>query len=266
MDIKGIILTIILVLIILGLVVFGAINYLNSQKKESAPASSNSYTAPQIKSQAKNFSEKSAEYNYEVNADYPEFSGLENADAQNKINQDAKNIVTTAIDKFKEDSKTNCNFSNLPGPKPEWVCEMDVAFDGFNFVNNKILSAKIEFYYFTGGAHGATTFEFLNYNTTTGEQINWQDVFKKDSDYLKIISDYSKNNLDQQLLKPDEPQSDSGWIEQGTAPTNDNYNTNVGFNKDGVVVIFQQYQVAAYAAGPQEVTVPYSQLVSIMTF
>lgn len=221
-------------------------------------------TVLQIKSEIKNYSQKNTQYNYEVKADYPEFSGFEKVETQNKINQDAKNFVIAITDKFENDSKTNCDFSNLPGPKPEWSCELDVAFDGFSLVDNKILSAKIEYYQFTGGAHGGTTYEFLNYNVDSGEKINWQDVFKKDSDYLKIISNYSKDNLSNQLLKPDEPLSDSGWIEQGTAPTNDNYNTNIGFDKDGLTIVFQQYQVAAYAAGPQQVLIPYLQLKDVI--
>lgn len=250
MNILRISIVIILFLIVLGFVGYGALIYFNPPKTENLS----------VKSEIKNISEKSAQYNYEVNADYPEFSGLKNIDAQNKINQDAKNFVIATADKFKEDSKTNCDFSNLPGPKPEWVCELDVAFDNFNLTNDKILSVKIEYYQFTGGAHGGTTYEFLNYNIATGERINWQDVFKKNSDYLRIISEYSKNNLGQQLLKPNEPLSDANWIERGTAPASENYNSNVGFNNDGVAIVFQQYQVAAYAAGPQEVTVPYNQL------
>lgn len=256
LDMKKIIVAIVLIFIILGLGIFCIFKYLNTTGNNNA--------AQQFSSETKNFSEESTQYNYKVNADYPEFSGLQNTDAQNKINQDAKNFVTSIADKFKEDSKTNCDFSNLPGPKPEWTCELFIALDGFNLVNNKVLSIEIEYYQFTGGAHGGTTYEFLNYNNDNGERINWRDVFKQNSDYLKIISDYSKNNLDQQLLKPSEPLSDSNWIERGTAPTSENYNTNVGFNSDGLAIVFQQYQVAAYAAGPQVVTVPYSQLESVI--
>jgi len=253
---------IILILIILGLGVFVAIKYSSSINiKNIVLGNKNSEDQiQQINSETKNYSAKSPQYNYEVKADYPEFSGLKNIDAQNKINQDVKSSIITIAEQFETDSKTNCDFSNLPGPKPEWICEMSAAFDGFNLVNNKILSVKIVYYQFTGGAHGGATYEFINYNAANGERINWESVFKKDSGYLKIISDYSKNNLGQQLLKPEDSMSDSGWIEEGTAPKNENYNTNVGFTKDGFLVIFQQYQVAAYAAGPQEVTVPYDQL------
>jgi len=258
---KTTIAVIILILAVLTGGVFVALKYSGTiGSKNIKPETDNS--TPQVKSETKSYSENNKQFNYDVKADYPEFSGLKNTEAQNKINQDIKNSIITITDQFKTDSKTNCNFSDLPDNPPDWVCEIVVAFDGFNLVNNKILSAKIEYYQFTGGAHGGTTYDFINYSIDSGEKINWDQIFKKDSDYLKIISDYAKNSLNRQLLKPEDSMSDLGWIEEGTSPISDNYNTNVGFNKDGLVIVFQQYQVAAYAAGPQEVTIPYTQLES----
>jgi hypothetical protein len=52
---------------------------------------------------------------------------------------------------------------------------------------------------------------------------------------------------------------DDDWIQRGAGPDAENYGSwTIG--KKGLGIIFDSYQVAAYAAGPQHVLVPYSAL------
>ena len=50
---------------------------------------------------------------------------------------------------------------------------------------------------------------------------------------------------------------------EGAAPTPENYKS-WNMQPDGLRITFDPYQVAAYAAGPQTVFVPYSELGDIM--
>ena len=56
---------------------------------------------------------------------------------------------------------------------------------------------------------------------------------------------------------------DDDWIERGAGPEAENY-TSWTIGKKGLGIIFDAYQVAAYAAGPQHVLVPYSALKDLM--
>lgn len=243
------------VIIFLGAGALAILNYADSIKNISLETGQQ--TNRELKAETKNISEKNASDNYEVKADYPEFTGIDST-IGNKINSDIKNTVIAITDDFKKNAKENCDFSDLPNP-PVWTCELFVSFGNFE-LTEKILSLPIEYYQFLGGAHGGTTYQFLNYNTDTGERFDWKNYFKFDSQYMQKIAEYSKQDLEKQLLKPEELMTNEDWINRGTEPTLENYNTNVGFTKNGLIIIFQQYQVAAYAAGPQKVIIPYSEL------
>jgi len=57
--------------------------------------------------------------------------------------------------------------------------------------------------------------------------------------------------------------SDADWIARGTAPVPENYENWV-LTPDALVFTFEPYQVAAYAAGPQIVTIPLADLADIL--
>ena len=247
-----------LFLVVCAVALYFVLEYTNSIKEDNISPTLVNPTI-QIKTTTKTASEEDSNLNYEITANYPAFSGLVDATAQDKINQGIKNFVAGEIEDFKKYASENCNFSDLPNP-PVWGCEMIITSNGFNLAKESILSVRMEDYRFTGGAHGGTTYTFLNYDINTGEKIDWKSIFMGDSQYLQKIADYSMTDLKKQLLKPDESSTDEGWIVRGTEPIDENYNTNVGYDKNGLFIIFQQYQVAAYAAGPQQVIIPFAEL------
>ncbi len=240
---------IIIILIAIGVVVF-FISSVFAPKTINLSVSNQSYK------------EESKEKNYTVNASYPQFSGAKDSKAEAAINENIKSFAEDSVKNFK--TGLHCNFSDLGPDKPGWVCEFAFGSQNFNVVDQKILSLEVSGYWFTGGAHGGTEYTYLNYNLNTGEKLDWKNVFKKDSDYMKIISDYSKTDLEKQLIAGEDSMTDESWIGRGTEATEENYNTNVGFDKNGLIIIFQQYQVAAYAAGPQTVVVPYGALKDVI--
>ena len=56
---------------------------------------------------------------------------------------------------------------------------------------------------------------------------------------------------------------DDDWIKRGAGAELTNYD-NWTITKKGLGITFDPYQVAAYAAGPQNVVVPYSALKEII--
>lgn len=107
--------------------------------------------------------------------------------------------------------------------------------------------------YADGAAHPYHYSMTLNYDLEQGRELSLGDLFAEDTDYLKALSRYCIAELSQRDI------GFFGGFERGAEPTPDNYR-NWNIAADGLIITFDEYQVAPYAAGPQTVTVPYSEL------
>ena len=80
------------------------------------------------------------------------------------------------------------------------------------------------------------------------------DAFQPGSNYLQLLSDYSKTELTNRNI------GFEAGFQQGADPTPVNYkNWNLS-NEGFFVITFDSGQVAAYAAGPQIITIAFSDL------
>jgi hypothetical protein len=217
-----------------------------------------------LSAQEKTYSENEKKTNMEIAIRYPEFSGLPNTDAQAKINADIKTKTFASLTSFKGEVSSCASTPDNPGQEDN-PCLFQTDYGDAVIVNNTIFSVPLQQSTYTQGAHGSTLLWFANYDINTGQMIGPQDIFQNGSNYLKVIADYSKQQLITQLnINSPDSMSDADWVSQGTAPDSDNYNNNIGFEKDGLVVVFEEYQVAAFAAGPQTVHIPYSVLKDVL--
>jgi hypothetical protein len=81
---------------------------------------------------------------------------------------------------------------------------------------------------------------------------------------MKVISDYAVKDLTEQMrekMSGDDPDTD--WIREGAGPKEENYK-NWNISPKGLEISFDPYQVASYAAGPHEVTIPLSALTDVI--
>ena len=108
--------------------------------------------------------------------------------------------------------------------------------------------------YHAGAAHPGHHTWALNYDLETGKVLALTDLFKPDSRYLDVIADYCIAELKKR---------DALQFEEGAAPKPENYR-NWNIAREGLLITFDEYQVAPYAAGPQRVTVPYATLHDII--
>ncbi len=111
--------------------------------------------------------------------------------------------------------------------------------------------------YADGAAHPYHYSITVNYDLANGKIINLSDVFLPDSNYLQVISDYCKVQLSTR---------DIGFGDgfgEGAEPLPENYQRwNV--SDAGLVITFDEYQVAPYAAGAQIVVIPFSELGQVL--
>lgn len=158
------------------------------------------------------------------------------------FNQLSRDKVDATIKGFKAEVAANGVITDMP------------TFTNTLYINYKIVrNAKgiisVRFsnsVYFAGAAHPNNFSKVLNFDFNTGAEIQLDEVFKPGVDYLTTISNYCKRVL-QRRGTLDFP--------EGADPKPENYqNWNMGLHN--LVITFDPYQVAPYAAGPQECQVP----------
>ncbi len=120
-----------------------------------------------------------------------------------------------------------------------------------------IWSIKLEIYvYSDGAAHPNGYSRTLNYDLSNGREITLDELFLSGSNYLQMLSDLCKTQLSTR---------DIGFemFSAGADPLAENYQR-WNISDQGLTITFDAYQVAAYAAGPQLVTIPFSELQSMI--
>jgi len=114
-------------------------------------------------------------------------------------------------------------------------------------------------YLFTGGAHGYTTRTFLNFNKRKGKEIeNWE-LFK-DLEHFKNFAE-AKFRF-QEDIPANNPINSTGFMfEQDEFYLPEN----IGFTEKGLVLLYNQYEVASYADGAIELVLPYGEVKKYLT-
>lgn len=112
---------------------------------------------------------------------------------------------------------------------------------------DKVISLVLYFYKYSGGAHGYYEYVPYNINMRNGEVINLKDLFKNDADYKNILNGEIKNQVD----KLEKEQSAEGIYDFKSI----NDNQKFYIQNDNIVIYFDLYEIAPYAAGVPEFTI-----------
>ena len=123
------------------------------------------------------------------------------------------------------------------------------------------LAVVFTIYTDTGGAHPNTDFAAMNYVMPDGWRIYLPEIFGGRK-ALEKISALAIADLTKRLTGPD-GMSDADTIHTGAGPAWDNFQDFV-LEPKVLHIDFPPYQVAAYAAGPQETDIPLSALKPFM--
>ena len=210
--------------------------------------------------------EKNKKLKYEVDAQYPQLSGSADPNSE-KFNQNVRSLITKKIAEFKKEMTPS---ADEPEPEPDPAAETSTESLGSDItIGYEVALARddligIEFTvssYSAGAAHPNSYTEVLNFDLKNGKSIKLADLFQPGAKYLRTLSAYCI----QELKKKQSTDGivDDDWVQKGAAPELTNYD-NWTITKKGLGVTFDPYQVAAYAAGPQHVLVPYSALKEII--
>jgi len=207
---------------------------------------------------SKQIKESNKKLMYEVAAQYPQLTGGDNPNFE-KFNQAARVLATKKVADFKKDMAES---TDEPKPEGSMSSDIDVSYT-VALAQDDLISVGFNVYsYYQGAAHPNSFSEVLNYDLKNGKQLKLSDLFKPGAKYLQTISKYCIDDLKKQMKADGEV--DNQWVQNGAGPVAKNYQ-NWTITKKGLGINFDAYQVAAYAAGPQFVTVPYSVLKDLIS-
>ena len=113
------------------------------------------------------------------------------------------------------------------------------------FNKGKILSITQEIYQYSGGAHGITVLHSDNVLLTDGSILKLMDLFKPDSNYLAVINNYIKSDIEKR---------DSKMYTFKAADDNSPFY----ITQNGLMFYYQQYEIAPYVAGIVKIEIPFS--------
>ncbi|GGD51634.1 DUF3298 and DUF4163 domain-containing protein [Muriicola marianensis] len=128
-----------------------------------------------------------------------------------------------------------------------------------SFENHRILSVRLDSYLFTGGAHGYTSTNFLNFDVQKGEKINTQELFR---DLLAFRSYAEEAFRKQENIPADAPINSTGFmfeLDSFYLPAN------IGLTPKGILLLYNQYEVASYADGQIQLTIPFKEAKQFIT-
>ena len=205
--------------------------------------------------------EENPERRYSIYAEYPQIEGATDARVGD-FNQRARALVAAKVEEFKKNVA-----QEVTGPPEHTAMGSDISI-GYDLGvgTDDLISVQFQISdYYSGAAHPNHHTEVLNYDLKAGHVLKLGDLFKPAALYLRTISDYSINDLKQQFRKQgtEDPAMFDAGVEEGAAPNADNYKSWL-ITRRGLQITFDPYQVAPYAAGPQQVVIPYATLGEII--
>jgi len=168
------------------------------------------------------------------------------------LNEAIKTFVDSEQKSFKENIKGLTTISSAKG-------NLEINYK--SYLSDRIISLQFDESMDTGGAHGNFTTTTFNYDIKLNKILKTQDLFKDPNQYLQNISSIVKPRLKLELEKIQF--QDDIWLEEGAGPKEVNYKQFV-CTADGITFFFNPYQVAPYAAGAQDITITYPELVSYL--
>lgn len=200
---------------------------------------------------------------YEIDAEYPQLTGSGSQNYE-KFNQTIRNLVTKKVAGFKADMASDAADPELELPAESAGSDLHIGYN-IELARDDLISVLLVVgSYSAGAAHPNSYSEVVNFDLKNGKLLDLSDLFQPGSKYLQVLAAYCIADLKKQAkAKGEDSMLDDDWIQRGAGPEAENYGSwTIG--KQGLGIVFDAYQVAAYAAGPQHVFVPYSALRDII--
>ncbi|MCB0446840.1 MAG: DUF4163 domain-containing protein [Gelidibacter sp.] len=126
------------------------------------------------------------------------------------------------------------------------------------YENEHLICVAVNSYLDTGGAHGNEHVSFLVFDKQTGNRLKPSDFIKDAEGFATLAEPYFKNET--KPLTIDEDIEDYFFGEGFQLPEN------IGFSENGVILLYNVYEIASYTQGVTEFTIPYDKAKPFLKF
>ncbi|MFJ7638791.1 PdaC/SigV domain-containing protein [Peribacillus sp. NPDC097206] len=178
---------------------------------------------------------------------YPQVSGLKSKTAQEKINRTftkhAKEAYTSYL-KVKQADKDDKNEEWCNGKTCNYMYATQYK---VKYNQDGKLSILLYNYVYEGGAHGIGAVTSYNFKISSGKQMKIADILTSKQKYKKVQK-YAYKYMSKH--------EDFFVDKQSDVPVNKH--SQFYYTKDGIYLIFQEYEVAPYSSGNPSVKIPGS--------
>ncbi|MGE5422614.1 MAG: DUF3298 and DUF4163 domain-containing protein [Ignavibacteriales bacterium] len=184
--------------------------------------------------------------NFTINLKIPVIDGMSNTAQQKEINQIISQDQIKRIKPMKEELANYVQFAkenDYPVNPFDLVSDYKVSYN-----KNDLLSVTATIYQYTGGAHGTTEQVSYNVDLQTGQLLTLKDLFKTNTNYINPINQEIEKQI---AAKPEEFFTEDNMGFKTIQAKQPFYLTD-----GGIVVYFQLYEIAPYAAGIKEFKIP----------
>ncbi len=184
---------------------------------------------------------------YDLSLNIPKIIGLKNKKFENEINN---MLLQQGLD-FQKQVEKEGEENAAEAKKAGQNIEAFIGKEDFKVQYNgkDLLSIPINFYYFSGGAHGIAKITTINIDKEKGKVIGLKDLFKEEYDY--------KSSINKKIQEEINKNSDQYFPD---AFKGINENSEFFLTEDGIVIYYQLYELAPYAEGFPQFKIPYSLL------
>ena len=176
-------------------------------------------------------------------------SHIANALSFSEENSDSLQLEE-AIFKFQEE------YASFKSDFEESAMVWEAMFDGeVIYQSTEVITLAINGYTNTGGAHGNMDISLYNFDATTGKILEINDIISDMDGFSKLVESY----FDKEIAKDeDSERSEFFFGEPFHLPAN------IGFEEDGILILYNVYEIASYAQGITEFTIPFEEVLDYL--
>lgn len=181
----------------------------------------------------------------DINVIVPQVTDMSNKKQEDIIN----NKITKWTEDWINEVKQIADEYFKDKPEPLMIYQLYARYKLTN--NSDIISFYIDYYQFSGGAHGITNRIAYNIEKSSGNEMKLKDIFKDNYNYKDVINE----EINRQISK-DPDRYFTG--KDGFNGIGDNQNFYIKNNT--LVIYFGLYEIAPYASGISEFIIPNNLL------
>tara|TARA_R100001369_G_scaffold91964_2_gene134947 strand:- start:825 stop:1577 length:753 start_codon:yes stop_codon:yes gene_type:complete len=187
-----------------------------------------------------------------------------NSELSKAINANIENTIISTISspESKSDLKTvlkdfNSEFVNFKKEFPddsEPVWELNIETE-LTYQSEDIITIALNTYEFKGGAHGNDKIKFLNLNAKSGAILKQNDLIKNIADFKVLAKTYFLQSLEIEEEEEEDLKMENFFFGKAFQLPE-----NIGFSEDGLVLLYNVYELASYDQGYTEFVIPFEDV------